>query len=43
MVGAFDADPLVQTLQHYPTFLNVDKMPEDTYERPSAQCYSKGM
>jgi hypothetical protein len=23
---------LIQTLQHYPTFLNVDNVPEDTYE-----------
>jgi hypothetical protein len=32
MVGAFDIDPPVQTLHHYPTFLNVDNVPEDTYE-----------
>jgi hypothetical protein len=32
MVGAFDTDPPVQTLQHYPTFLNVDNVPEDTHE-----------
>jgi hypothetical protein len=25
-------DTPVQMLQHYPTFLNVDKVPEDTYE-----------
>jgi hypothetical protein len=31
MVGAFDADPPVQLLQ-YPTFLNVDNVPEDTCE-----------
>jgi hypothetical protein len=31
MVGAFDTDPSVQMLQHYPTFLNVDNMPKDTY------------
>jgi hypothetical protein len=32
MVGAFDTDSPVQTLQYYPTFLNVDTVPEDTYE-----------
>jgi hypothetical protein len=32
MFGAFDTDPTVQTLQHYATFLNVDNVPEDTYE-----------
>jgi hypothetical protein len=33
MVGAFDtAPPLIQMLQHYPAFLNVDNMPKDTYE-----------
>jgi hypothetical protein len=34
MVGAFDTDPPppVQTLQHWPTFVNVDNVPEDTYE-----------
>jgi hypothetical protein len=32
MVGAFDTDPRVQSLQHYPTFLNVDNVPKDTYE-----------
>jgi hypothetical protein len=24
--------PPVQTLQHYPTFLNVENVPEDAYE-----------
>jgi hypothetical protein len=32
MVGTFRTDPPVQTLQHYPTFLNVDNVPENTYE-----------
>jgi hypothetical protein len=32
MVVAFDADPPAQTLQHYPTFLNVGNVPEGTYE-----------
>jgi hypothetical protein len=32
MVGAFDTYPPVQRLQHYPTFLNMDNVPEDTYE-----------
>jgi hypothetical protein len=32
MVGALDRPPSVQTLQHYPTFLNVDDEPEGTYE-----------
>jgi hypothetical protein len=30
MVGAIDTDHPVQTL-HFPTFLNGDNMPEDTY------------
>jgi hypothetical protein len=29
MVGAFDTDAPVQTLQHYPAVLNVDNVPED--------------
>jgi hypothetical protein len=32
MVGEFDTDPPVKTLQHYPAFLNVDNMPKNTYE-----------
>jgi hypothetical protein len=32
MVQAFHNGPPVKTLQHYPTFLNVDTMPEDTNE-----------
>jgi hypothetical protein len=32
MVGAFVADPPVQMLQHYPTFLNADNVSNDTYE-----------
>jgi hypothetical protein len=32
VVGAFDTDPPVQTLQHYPTFLNVNNVPKGTYE-----------
>jgi hypothetical protein len=32
MAGAFDTDPPVETLQQYPTFLNVDNVPEDPYE-----------
>jgi hypothetical protein len=32
MVETFDADPPIQMLQHYTTFLNMDKVPEDTYE-----------
>jgi hypothetical protein len=32
MVEAFDRDLHVQTLQHYPTFLNVGNVSEDTYE-----------
>jgi hypothetical protein len=32
MVGAFNTDPPVQRIQHYPTFLNVDNVPEDPYE-----------
>jgi hypothetical protein len=32
MFGAFDTDPPVQTLEHYPAYLNMDKVPEDTYE-----------
>jgi hypothetical protein len=32
MVRTFDTDPSVQTLQHYPTFLNVYKVPEETFE-----------
>jgi hypothetical protein len=31
MVGTFDTDPHVQTIL-YPIFINVDNMPEDTYE-----------
>jgi hypothetical protein len=32
MVEAFVTNPTVQTLQHCPTFLNVDNESEDTYE-----------
>jgi hypothetical protein len=32
MVGALDRPPSVQTLQHYPTFLNANYEPEGTYE-----------
>jgi hypothetical protein len=32
MVTAFSMDPPVQTLQYYQTFLNVENVPEDTYE-----------
>jgi hypothetical protein len=32
MVEAFDTPPPTQMLQHYPAFLNVANMPEDTYE-----------
>jgi hypothetical protein len=32
MIGAFDTNNPVQTLQHYPTFSNVDNVPEDNYE-----------
>jgi hypothetical protein len=32
MVGAFDTDPSVQTLQHYLTFLNVGNVSKDIYQ-----------
>jgi hypothetical protein len=41
MVGAFDTDPTVQTLQYYPTFLNVDNVPEDTYELDGINCFQR--
>jgi hypothetical protein len=41
MVGAFDTEPLVQTL-HYPTFLNVGNVPKDTYELDEInQCFQR--
>jgi hypothetical protein len=32
MVGALGTDLHVQTLQYYPYILNMDNVPEDTYE-----------
>jgi hypothetical protein len=40
MIGKFDTDPTVQTVQYYPTFLNVDKVPKDTYKLDEInQCF----